>query len=183
MAQSLTVLLFLFCTFFSKTFSEDGVYVTNCSTLQMGQYLCSDPVIDPKTQQPAGCTPEGKAKVTCYTAPNIVCNENNSSFEKEIPCRYTTGYSYETALLLSVFLGMFGIDRFYLGYHAVGLAKFCTLGFMFLGQLIDIILIATQVVKPADGSEYIINYYGAGIEVIRMDNMTYRMPQADWEVK
>lgn len=75
---------------------------------------------------------------------------------------------------------MFGIDRFYLGYPAIGLAKFCTLGFMFLGQLIDIILIATQVVGPADGSAYIIPYYGAGITVIRSNNWTYRLPQDDW---
>lgn len=94
--------------------------------------------------------------------------------------RYTNGYSYETALLLSVFLGMFGIDRIYLGYYAVGLAKFCTLGFLFLGQLIDIILIATQTIGPADGSHYVISYFGAGITVIRMDNTTHRMPQEDW---
>jgi TM2 domain-containing membrane protein YozV len=69
---------------------------------------------------------------------------------------FRNGYSFETALLLSIFLGMFGVDRFYLGYPAIGLAKFCTLGFMFLGQLIDIVLIATQVVGPADGSAYVI---------------------------
>lgn len=40
---------------------------------------------------------------------------------------------------------MFGLDRFYLGYPGIGLAKLCTLGFMFLGQLLDIILIAAQV--------------------------------------
>lgn len=78
---------------------------------------------------------------------------------------------------------MFGVDRIYLGYYAVGLAKFCTLGFLFLGQLIDIILIATQTVGPADGSHYVISYYGAGIEVIQMDNMTYRMPQNDWKAE
>lgn len=58
---------------------------------------------------------------------------------------YRNGYSLEIALLLSVFLGMFGLDRFYLGYPGIGLAKLCTLGFMFLGQLLDIILIAAQV--------------------------------------
>lgn len=76
---------------------------------------------------------------------------------------------------------MFGIDRFYLGYPAIGLVKFCTLGFMFLGQLLDIILIATQVVGPADGSAYVIPYYGAGVQVIRSDNWTFRVRQSDWD--
>lgn len=90
------------------------------------------------------------------------------------------GYYFDTALLLSVFLGMFGIDRFYLGYYGLGLMKFCTLGFMFIGQLIDVVLIATQAVGPADGSAYIIPYFGPGISVIRSDNWTYRRPQPDW---
>ena len=77
---------------------------------------------------------------------------------------------------------MLGMDRFYLGYHAIGLAKLCTLGFLFLGQLIDIVLIATQTLGPADGSDYVISYYGAGINVISMDNETYRMPQSDWNM-
>lgn len=75
---------------------------------------------------------------------------------------------------------MFGVDRFYLGYPAIALAKFCTLGFMFLGQLIDIILIATQVVGPADGSAYVIPYYGPAVEVLRSNNYTYRLKQDDW---
>lgn len=75
---------------------------------------------------------------------------------------------------------MFGADRFYLGYHAIGLAKFCTLGFMFLGQLIDIILIATQTLGPADGSSYIMPYYGPDVNTIRSDNWTYRLKQDDW---
>lgn len=75
---------------------------------------------------------------------------------------------------------MFGVDRFYLGYPGIGLLKLCTLGFMFLGQLIDIILIATQVVGPADGSAYVIPYFGAGISVIHSDNFTYRLPQDNW---
>lgn len=73
---------------------------------------------------------------------------------------------------MSIFLGMFGIDRFYLGYPAIGLLKFCTFGFMFLGQLVDVILIATQMVGPADGSAYIISYYGPVLSVIQRDNTT-----------
>ncbi|CAH1392971.1 unnamed protein product [Nezara viridula] len=161
------------------------VYRVDCSTLRMGQYLCPDPdnldFIDPATQQPKGCTKENKAKVLCKAADGIICLESNTTaFKKEIPCKWTNGYSFETALLLSVFLGMFGADRFYLGYPAIGLLKFCTLGFMFLGQLIDVILIATQVVGPADGSSYVIPYYGVGISIVKSDNFTYRLPQSDW---
>jgi len=159
-------------------------FTVNCSTLRMGQFLCPDPdydFIDPATQQPKGCTEKGRAPVRCKAADGIICNEtSNSTFTREIPCKWTNGYSFETALLLSIFLGMFGADRFYLGYPAIGLLKFCTLGFMFLGQLVDVILIATQVVGPSDGSNYVIPYYGAGITIITSDNWTYRFPQSDW---
>lgn len=161
-------------------------YRVDCSTLRMGQYICPHPklmndYIDPKTQQPRDCTKENKAKVLCWAAEGINCTEsNNNTFHRHIPCKWTNGYSFETAMLLSIFLGMFGADRFYLGYPAIGLFKFCTLGFMFLGQLVDIILIATQVVGPADGSHYVIPYYGAGIEVVKSDNWTYKLPQDDW---
>nr|XP_023012218.1 TM2 domain-containing protein CG10795 [Leptinotarsa decemlineata] len=158
-------------------------YKVNCESLRMGQYLCPDPVyvndsIDPKTQQLRGCTKTNKAKVRCIAVEGLICNETgNATFFKEMPCKWTNGYSFEMALLLSIFLGMFGIDRFYLGYPAIGLAKFCTLGFMFIGQLIDIILISTQTLTPADGSAYVIPYYGPHVEVIKSDNNTYRLEQ------
>ncbi|XP_037035230.1 TM2 domain-containing protein CG10795 [Bradysia coprophila] len=156
----------------------------NCNELRVGQFLCPDPNtnhIDAKTQQPINCNEKNTAKVWCIAADGIVCSQTkNSSFLGEIPCQWTNGYYFDTALLLSVFLGMFGIDRFYLGYYGIGLMKFCTLGFMFIGQLIDVVLIATQAVGPADGSAYIIPYFGPGISVIRSDNLTYRRPQPDW---
>lgn len=157
----------------------------NCNNLRMGQYLCPDPTynhIDSKTQQLLGCNKEtSKAKVRCIAVEGIICTESsNSTFFKEMNCNWTNGYSFETALLLSVFLGMFGADRFYLGYPAIGLAKFCTLGFMFLGQLIDIILIATQTLGPADGSAYVIPYHGPGIDTVVSNNWTYRLKQDDW---
>ncbi|GAB1610665.1 TM2 domain-containing protein CG10795-like [Argonauta hians] len=152
-----------------------------CTNLLLGQYMCEEPEIDLNTQQAKNCDRETRTVVvTCQTAPNITCigesHNGTDKFPRHVPCKWTNGHSFETALLLSIFLGMFGVDRFYLGYPAIGLLKFATLGFMFLGQLLDILLIATQVVKPADGSDYVIDYYGAVLTRLSMDNDTYIKP-------
>lgn len=36
-------------------------------------------------------------------------------------CEYSSGIRHSTALLLAIFLGWAGADRFYLGYYAIGL--------------------------------------------------------------
>lgn len=59
--------------------------------------------------------------------------------------------SYVTALLLSFFFGVFGVDRFYLGHVGVGLGKLFTLGGLGIWALIDFILIATKNVKDSQG--------------------------------
>ena len=64
--------------------------------------------------------------------------------------------------ILTILVSDWLVYRFYLGYPAVGLLKFSTLGFFFIGHLVDIVLIATQTLGPADGSHYVISYYGAG---------------------
>ena len=60
--------------------------------------------------------------------------------------------SWVTALLLSFFLGVLGVDRFYLGYTGLGVAKLLTLGGFGLWALIDFIMIAVRKVTAADGS-------------------------------
>jgi TM2 domain-containing membrane protein YozV len=59
--------------------------------------------------------------------------------------------SFTTALLLSFFLGGFGVDRFYLGYTGLGVAKLLTLGGCGIWALIDFIMIAMRKVPSADG--------------------------------
>ncbi|TRY63015.1 hypothetical protein TCAL_00486 [Tigriopus californicus] len=147
-----------------------------------GQFLCTDLPIDPETQQPRNCHPQTRlAPAPCQAVPGIICRETgNGTFTRPIACQWTNGYDFDTALVLSVFLGMFGADRFYLGYPAIGLLKFSTLGFFFLGHLLDVMLIGSQVVGPADGSDYIIGYFGAKIQIVSMDNETLRKPQSDW---
>lgn len=59
--------------------------------------------------------------------------------------------SYTTALLLSFFLGSLGIDRFYLGYKGLGIAKLLTLGGLGVWAIIDFVLIAMRKVPDAQG--------------------------------
>ena len=63
--------------------------------------------------------------------------------------------SYVTALLLSFFLGGLGVDRFYLGYTGLGIAKLLTCGGLGVWSLIDFILIIVRKVPAADGSELV----------------------------
>ncbi|KAF7244252.1 TM2 domain-containing protein 1 [Varanus komodoensis] len=147
-----------------------------------------DPKIDNETQEPLKCT-NHTAYVACLPAPNITCKDFNGSetqftgteigFYKPVECRNVNGYSYKVAVALSLFLGWLGADRFYLGYPALGLLKFCTVGFCGIGSLIDFILISMQIVGPSDGSSYIIDYYGARLTRLSITNETFRKPQAE----
>ncbi len=55
------------------------------------------------------------------------------------------------ALILSIVLGVFGADRFYLGYKGAGILKFVTFGGLGIWWIIDIVLIATRVMRDSDG--------------------------------
>jgi len=59
--------------------------------------------------------------------------------------------SWGVALLLSIFLGFLGIDRFYIGRTRSAIVKLCTLGALGVWWLSDIILIASDYRKDAKG--------------------------------
>ena len=59
--------------------------------------------------------------------------------------------SFLVALLLSIFLGSLGVDRFYLGSIGLGILKLITAGGCGIWYIIDIILIATGQVRDANG--------------------------------
>ncbi len=60
--------------------------------------------------------------------------------------------SQGTAFLLSLFLGCFGADRFYLGQTGLGIAKLLTCGGFMIWWVVDYILIGMGKMKDAEGN-------------------------------
>ena len=57
--------------------------------------------------------------------------------------------------MCSITLGGFGADRFYLGLYGSGIGKLFTFGGLGVWSILDVILVATRYLAPADGSAYI----------------------------
>jgi hypothetical protein len=68
---------------------------------------------------------------------------NRAYAAAQIPGVYSDK-EYLVAVLFSIFLGYFGIDRFYMGQVGLGIGKLLTFGGCGVWYLIDIILIATR---------------------------------------
>lgn len=59
--------------------------------------------------------------------------------------------SWLAALLLSIFLGVIGVHRFFVGKIGTGILQLVTFGGFGIWALIDIIMIATKQFKDKDG--------------------------------
>ena len=57
-------------------------------------------------------------------------------------------------LLLCIIVGFLGIHRFYLGYTSIGIIQALTFGGCLVWWIVDIILVLSGNLGPADGSEY-----------------------------
>jgi TM2 domain-containing membrane protein YozV len=136
-----------------------------CADLLVGQYRCQSPKIDNLTQEPQDCERRhsishavdtfidtATGPINYYTAPKIkyeggIYTEtiDGYTFEKDTPCRWTNRKYYRSTVALSLFLGVFDIDRVYLGYYVNGLLKLFTYGFILADALVDFLLIALQI--------------------------------------
>ncbi len=67
------------------------------------------------------------------------------------PTGATSSKDWLTTLLLAIFLGGFGVDRFYMGSMGHGIAKLLTCGGAGIWSIIDIILVATGKMKDGQG--------------------------------
>lgn len=65
------------------------------------------------------------------------------------------GKDWLITLLLSIFLGGLGVDRFYTGHTMLGVLKLITCGGMGIWSLIDIIMIAMNKRTDANGNPLI----------------------------
>ncbi|XP_034241530.1 TM2 domain-containing protein almondex-like [Thrips palmi] len=108
--------------------------------------------------QKASCdsvaSPKAYYRTNCSVKDNIICL-GQRKFYKKLPCNWTGGYRWSTALALSITLGGFGADRFYLGHWQEGIGKLFSFGGLGVWTLIDVILIALHYLGPADGSLYL----------------------------
>jgi hypothetical protein len=127
-----------------------------CGDLREGQFVCQFPPVSTVTQEYETCSKNNTASAKCAPLAGIKCVENgqeitfngtqfSTDLEVNIPCRWTNGMHYSTATVLSLFLGVFGIDRFYLGYPVLGIIKLSTFGMLGIGALTDFLLITLQV--------------------------------------
>lgn len=91
---------------------------------------------------------------SCNVSRDLICL-GSPTFSKRRECNWTEGYSWKTALALSVTLGGFGADRFYLGHWQEGIGKLFSFGGLGVWTLVDVVLVAIRYIGPADGSLYI----------------------------
>ncbi|KAJ5071940.1 tm2 domain-containing protein [Anaeramoeba ignava] len=90
---------------------------------------------------------------TCDVRDDIFC-AGTRTFPKYQYCNFASKKSWKKTLILSITLGGFGGDRFYLGNYGAGIGKLFTLGGFGVWTIIDVVLIATGYIRPSDGGFY-----------------------------
>ena len=63
----------------------------------------------------------------------------------------TSSKSFIILLLLSIFIGYLGMDRFYLGKIGTGVLKLITIGGLGIWVLVDLIIIVSGNMRDAEG--------------------------------
>lgn len=115
--------------FLTDHWEHDCMMKTNCNSVQMSKLY----------------------KTNCTVNRDVLCL-GNRHFAKNVKCNWTRGSKYFTALLLSITLGGFGVDRFYLGHWQEGIGKLFSFGGLGVWVIVDAILISIGFLGTSDGS-------------------------------
>lgn len=85
------------------------------------------------------------------TGTTVIVDQNGEHWNaKQVPGVFSRR-DYVVALVLSIFLGTLGVDRFYMGKIGTGILKLLTIGGLGIWWLIDLILIATKKLTDKQG--------------------------------
>jgi len=121
----------------------------HCYQLPTTNYTCN-----PRAFCQATASVQERLIVNCTVNPDQHCL-GQRTFNKSFACNWTSGKRWSTSLILSITLGGFGVDQFYLGDWKKGLGKLFTFGGLGVWTLVDIVLVSVGYITPADGSLYI----------------------------
>jgi TM2 domain-containing membrane protein YozV len=80
-------------------------------------------------------------------------DKNRDAWFQQLKKARPSDRNWWVAVCLSVFLGVFGADRFYLGYTWSAVFKLATFGGVGLWYVIDLVLLFLGKLSDADGGE------------------------------
>ena len=100
----------------------------------------------------SGYRQKAEDEMFCSACGEIIKKEAEICPKCGVRQRSATSSKWLTLLLLSLFLGSLGVDRFYAGKIGTGILKLLTLGGCGIWYIIDVILIASSKFKDKDGN-------------------------------
>ena len=119
---------------------ECGKHFRVSEMLNVGRKMyckeCAEYILDEQNKTLKSGSQNGISIVNQQTT-SIV--NSASSNNKSIPIR-----NHKTAVILSIFLGWCGADRFYVGHTGLGILKLLTFGGYFIWWIIDIFLFISK---------------------------------------